>query len=171
MEAMDAILGRRSIRKYTSDAVTDTQVKQLLEAGMAAPSAGNQRPWHFVVIDDRAILDRIPDIHPYAQMIKEAPVAILVCADTGKLVYEHHWPHDCSAATLNILLAAHAIGLGSVWLGVYPDKDRVKGLAKLLNLPKNAVPFSLLPVGVPDENKLASKRYDESRVHNNLEWR
>ncbi len=167
MEAMDAILGRRSIRKYTAEAVTETQVKQLLEAGMAAPSAGNQQPWHFVVIDDRAILDRVPDIHPYSQMIRESPVAILVCGNTEKLVYEHHWPHDCSAATQNILLAAHALGLGSVWLGVYPDKARVGGFAKLLGLPKNVVPFSLLPVGVPDEKKLPAQRYDEDRVHRN----
>lgn len=164
---MDAILGRRSIRKYTKDAVTDAQVKRLLEAGMAAPSAGNQRPWHFVVIDDRAILDSVPEIHPYAQMMTEAPVAILVCGVSGNLKYENHWPHDCSAATENILLAAHALGLGSVWLGVYPDKDRVGAVARLLNLPKKITPFSLLPVGVPDESKLPAGRYDEEMVSRN----
>ena len=144
MDATDALLTRRSIRKYTKEPVSAEVIKMLLEAAMAAPSAGNQQPWHFVVIRDREILDEIPKLHPYAQMVKEAPVAIVVCGDKRSVKYKDYWPQDCAAATQNLLLAAHANNLGAVWCGVYPNEDRVDPLRELLGIPEGVLPFSLM---------------------------
>jgi nitroreductase len=169
MDAMNAILSRRSIRKYTNQPVSDEVMKELLEAAMSAPSAGNEQPWHFVVIDDRKILDEIPRYHPYSQMLKDAPVAVMVCGDETLQKYEGYWVQDCSAATENILIAAQAKGLGAVWLGVYPIEDRVAALRKLLGIPENVIPFSLISIGYPAEQKPRSDRYDDSRIHHN-QW-
>jgi nitroreductase len=168
MEAMEAILTRRSIRRYTDKKVSDEIVKELLEAGMSAPSAGNEQPWHFVAITDHKILDEIPKIHPYSGMLKEAPLAILICGDETLQKYQGYWVQDCSAATENILIAANAIGLGGVWLGVYPIEDRVVGIRKLLGMPEKVIPFALLSIGYPAEQKPPANRYDESRVHYNI---
>lgn len=162
---MDAIFLRRSIRKYTKEPVSDADIKELLEAAMAAPSAGNEQPWHFVVIKDRAILDRIPDVHPYSFMIREAPAAILVCGDTDLATHGEMWIQDCSAATENLLIAVAAKGLGAVWLGVHPRQERAEGLRKLLGIPANVVPFALIPIGRPAEKKPPADRYNEARVH------
>ena len=169
MDAMDAILSRRSIRKYTPEEVPDTVIQELLEAAMAAPSASNQQPWQFMVIRDRRVLDQIPGCHPYSAMVKEATVVILVCGDLKLETSKGFWAQDCSAATENLLLAAHARGLGAVWLGVYPREDRVKGLRKLLNLPDHVVPLALVPVGFPAEKKPRAGRYNAARVHYN-QW-
>ena len=167
MEAMDAILSRRSIRKYTEQPVPDEAVEELLKAAMSAPSAGNQQPWQFVVINDRGILDEIPKYHPYSAMLKEASVAILICGDVNSEKHKGYWVQDCSAATQNLLVAAQAKGLGAVWLGVYPREDRVAGIRKVLGLPEQIVPLSLIPVGYKGEEKPPANRYDASRVHHN----
>lgn len=167
MDAIDAMLSRRSIRKYTRQPVSDEIMKELLEAGMSAPSAGNEQPWHFVVINERQILDEIPKIHPHSQMLKDAPVAVLVCGDEQLLKYEGYWIQDCSAATENILIAVQAKGLGAVWLGVYPTEDRVVGIRKLLGIPEHVIPFALISIGYPAEQKPRSDRYDTSRVRHN----
>ena len=112
MEALETILTRHSIRRYTPAPVPDSLVTEILQAAMSAPSAGNQQPWQFVVVADRLLREEIPTFHPYAQMVREAPVAILVCGDLRLESYPGHWVQDCSAATQNILLAAHAKGLG-----------------------------------------------------------
>ncbi len=142
-------------------------VTDLLKAGMAAPSAGNQQPWHFVVIDDRQILDEIPTFHPYSSMLKDAAAAILVCGDKGSEKYPGYWMIDCSAATENILLAAHALGLGAVWLGIYPREDRVSGIRQLIRLPEPVMPLSLIAIGYPAETKPPADRYDEKKIHYN----
>lgn len=165
MDAMEAILSRRSIRKYTNEDVSDEIVKELLEAAMSAPSAGNEQPWHFVVIRDRKILNEIPNIHPYSGMLREAPLAILVCGDESLQKYKGYWVQDCSAATENLLIAINAKGLGGVWLGVYPVEDRVNGIRKLLDMPNNIIPFSLISIGHPAEQKPPANRYNSSRIH------
>jgi len=170
MDAMDAILSRRSIRKYRAGAVDVKVVRELLHAAMTAPSAANQQPWEFVVIEDRKILERIPDCHPYADMVPQAALAILVCGDLRRDVHEGFWVQDCSAATENLLLAITAHGLGGVWLGVHPRKDRVEGLRKLLGIPEHVVPFALVPVGRPGERKPPASRFKESRIHSNT-WK
>ncbi len=165
---MEIILKRRSIRKFTNQPISDEIVKQLLEAGMAAPSAGNEQPWQFVVITQREILDKIPAIHQYSQMLKQAPLAILVCADMSLNKYDiDYWIQDCAAATQNILLAATHKGLGSVWLGVYPRHERVEGLRQLFSIPEYVIPFALIALGYPDEEKPPINRYKEDRVHYN----
>ena len=118
----DPVLDRRSIRKYTDQPVPDKLVETLLRAAMSAPSAGNQQPWHFVVIRDRAILDAVPGFHPYARMMVKAPVAILVCGDGDLEKSKGFWVEDCSAATENVLIEAQELGLGSVWLGPVPAR-------------------------------------------------
>lgn len=165
MDAMEAILTRRSIRRYTKDPVPDEVIKDLLEAAMSAPSAGNQQPWHFVVIRERKILDEIPKFHPYSGMLREAPLAILICGDESLERYKGYWVQDCSAATENLLIAVHAKGLGGVWLGVYPLEERIVGLRNLLGIPDTIIPFALVSIGYPAEQKPRANRYDQSRVH------
>lgn len=162
----DPVLDRRSIRKYTDQPVPDKLIETLLRAAMSAPSAGNERPWHFVVIRDRAILDAVPRFHPYARMMSQAAVAILVCGDEALERSSGFWVEDCSAATENVLIEAQELGLGSVWLGLYPRGDRVRGMRALIEgMPDHVVPFALLPIGYPAETKRPSQRYDEQRVH------
>lgn len=167
MDAMDAILSRRSIRRYTAQPVPEPAVKELLEAAMSAPSAGNQQPWHFVVINDRGILDEIPKYHPHSDMLKEASVAVLVCGDLKLEKDGGFWIQDCSAATQNILIAAHAKGLGAVWLGIYPDEKRIDATRRLLGIPEHVMPLSLIAVGYPAEKKPRPDRYQASRIHQN----
>jgi nitroreductase len=167
MDAMEAILSRRSIRRYTDKAVPGELIKELLQAAMSAPSANNEQPWQFVIIDDRRILDEIPRFHPYAHMLREASWAIAVCGDLNLEMVSGYWVQDCSAAIQNILVAAHARGLGAVWLGVYPREDRVKAVQKLLGLPEYVIPLCFISIGYPAEKKPPSDRYNESRVHHN----
>lgn len=164
---LETILNRRSIRKFKNAPVCEKDIEDLLKAAMAAPSAGNSQPWEFIVIDKREILDEIPKIHPHAQMILQAPVAILVCADITKEKYKGRWPLDCSTATQNILLAVHAKGLGAVWVGIYPEEVRIRSISELFDLPANVIPLSLIPIGHPDEIKSPSNRFDKNRIHYN----
>ncbi len=167
MDAMKTILTRRSVRKYTGQPVSEETIKTLLEAAMSAPSAGNQQPWCFVVIDDRQVLDAVPDVHPYSKMILKAPLAILVCGDLEREKNKDYWVQDCSAATQNLLLAIRAQGLGAVWLGVYPRQNRVEGLRQLLGLPTHIIPLALISIGYPAAEQGPVERYDEGRIHRN----
>ncbi len=168
MEALEAILTRRSIRSYTAEKVSDQVVKELLEAAMSAPSAHNKQPWHFVVIDDRKILDEIAKVHPWASMLEEAPIAILVCGDLKVDNRLGFWVQDCAAATENILLAAHAKGLGAVWVGIYPVEERsATVIRKMIGIPEHIVPLSLIPLGYPAEKKSRANRYNPAKVHRN----
>jgi nitroreductase len=164
---MNAIYKRRSIRKYTSKEVPDEKLLEFVKAGMNAPSAGNQQPWRFVIVTERSLLDKIPGVHPYAEMLKEAPAAILVCGDLGLESHKGYWVQDCSACTENILLEIADQGFGGVWLGVYPREDRVEGLRKLFNIPENIVPLSLIAVGYPAEQKPPRNEFDKSRIRYN----
>ncbi|MFW5733683.1 MAG: nitroreductase family protein [Oceanidesulfovibrio sp.] len=164
MDALEAILTRRSIRAYTEDPITDEQVETLLRAAMAAPSAGDAQTWAFVVVRDRELLDAVPAMHPYAKMTPQAPLAILVCGDVSAEKYAGFWVQDCSAAVENLLLAAHAMGLGAVWTGIYPDAGRVEGFRRLFSLPEHIVPLALVPVGYPKEHKELIDRYNPSKV-------
>jgi nitroreductase len=120
-----------------------------------------------VVISRREILDRIPAFHPYSAMLREAPLALLVCGDRQVQPLEGYWVQDCSAATQNILLAAHALGLGAVWLGVYPREERMRGMCELLDLPREVTPLSLIALGWPDEKKEPADRFDPKKIHYN----
>jgi nitroreductase len=167
METQDAIKTRRSIRKFKPQLISREIIKELLEAAMFAPSAGNEQPWQFVVLDDRKILDEIPKICSTASMCRQSTTAVLVCGDATLEKYPGFWVQDCSAAAENLLLAAHASGLGAVWAGVYPLKDRVEAFQRLLGLPPEITPFALIALGYPDETPPNPKRYREERVHHN----
>jgi nitroreductase len=159
---IEAIYKRRSIRKYKSTPVSEEQIRKLLEAAMMAPSARNRQPWHFVVCTDRDQIDRLRKAHPYSSMLAEAPLCIAVCADPDETGY---YQQDCGAATQNLLLAACDMGLGTCWLGVAPRPDRMKAVAEVLGLPDGIVPFNLIAVGYPDEERPTPDRFDESRIH------
>jgi len=167
MNPMDTILTRRSIRKYTEQPVSEEDVKDLLKAGMAAPSANNCQPWHFVVLTDHQIMDKILEFHPYSKMLKQASVAILVCIDKNLENADGYGIQDCSAATQNILLTAHAKGLGAVWLGIHPREVRVNGMRELLNIPESITPLALVSIGYPKENKQPVNRFKQERIHLN----
>jgi nitroreductase len=168
MDALEAILSRRSCRSYTDEPIAAEQIEQLLRSGMASPTACNQRPWHFVVVDDRDTLCRISDIQAYAPMLKQAPLAIVVCSDGGQAdLSAPYWPQDCAAATQNMLIAARALGLGAVWLGIYPDAARVAGLRTLLCMPESVTPFCVVAVGHPAKPPRPIDRYEPERVHRN----
>lgn len=162
------IFKRTSVRSYTDQPVTKDQIELLLRAGMAAPSAKNVQPWEFVVIQDKESLLKITEFHPYASMLKQAPLAIAVCGNTTKIVLEgieDLWVQDCAAATENILLEATELGLGSVWLGIYPMKTFIKGIAELLILPDYIVPFSLLAIGYSDGDVTPKDKFNPERIH------
>ena len=168
MDAMEALFSRRSIRKYSAGAITEEVLRDILEAAMSAPSAGNQQSWHFIIINDRKILDEVPSFHPHSLMLREAPVAILVCGDLKLEKHVGYWVQDCAAATENLLLAVHAKGLGAVWLGIYPREERVVGLRNLLGIPDHVIPLSLIPVGFPAESKPPRPdRYNAAKIHHN----
>lgn len=165
MESLELFHTRRSIRKYQERAVPPDIIREIIAAGTSAPSAGNQQPWHFVVITERALLERVPDIHPHAAMVKEAPVAVLVCGDPSLEKHKGYWVQDCAACTQNILLAVHAKGLGAVWTGIYPREERAENFRRLLNIPEHVIPFALIPIGYPAQVGRRVDRYQEERVH------
>jgi len=165
MTINDAIRARRSIRKYVPDAtVSDEQVKSMLEAAMMAANGGNRRPWEFIVVKDRAKLDRIRDVHQYTQMLETASLAIVLCAP--KELEENFGsgilPQDFGAATENILLQAVGLGLGTCWCGVYPREDHIKNIREALDI--ESLPFCVIAVGVPDEEPDARGFYEEAKV-------
>lgn len=165
MDAINAIKTRRSIRRFKDKQVTEQEIKEILAAGMQAPSAGNGQPWHFVVVQDKKLLKKIPSIHPYASMAEEASLAVIVCGDSAHEKYKGFWVQDCSAAVENMLLAAHALGLGAVWCGIYPNEERMFPFSKMFELPSHIIPFALLPIGHPAEEKKPEDRYRPDRVH------
>jgi nitroreductase len=167
MDAFENILSRRSIRHYTKQPVSEELIEKILRGAMAAPSARNEQSWEFVVIDDRDILDAIPKYHEFSEMLHEAPLAIAVCGDVREEVLLEYWQQNCAAATQNILLTAHAHGLGTVWLGIYPNPMRVKQTQTLLNLPEGVMPMAIIAVGYPAEEKKPSQRYNLSKIHRN----
>ena len=141
--------------------------KKLLQAAMQAPSARNTQAWHFVIIDEQQRLIDIASFHPYADMLKRAPLAIAVCGDFQLEESVDYLALNCAAATENILLAAHFFGLGAVWLAIYPRKQRIKDLRKLLDLPDDIIPISLVAVGHPKEPKGLANRFNPEKIHHN----
>ncbi len=160
---LEWIFARRSIRKFHSNPVEDDKIDLLLQAAMAAPSANNAKPWHFIVLKNRQRLNQLAAIHPYAKMCYEATLAIVVCADPSRS--PNYWPQDCSAATQNILLAATSLGLGTVWLGVHPRLERKEAVKQLFGVPDGMELLSIVAIGYPVEKKRPRTQYDKTRVH------
>jgi nitroreductase len=165
MEVLKAIFTRRSIRRYSGAKVAEESVETLLKAAMFAPSAVNKQPWHFIVFRNRKTIDEIVAVHPNAIMLREASLAILVCWDE-KLQHDVGFgPVECAAATQNILLAAHGLGLGAVWVGIYPRVHRMDALHKIFELPGHVRPFSVISIGHPAEKKHDPERFDRKKIH------
>ncbi|MBN2587613.1 MAG: nitroreductase family protein [Candidatus Fermentibacteraceae bacterium] len=162
---LDTIRRRRSIRKYLNRPIQDDMIETLLRAAMQAPSARNLQPWEFIVIRDRETLARIPDYHPYSSMVPGAGAAVLVCGNTELQVDPGYIAQDCSAAVENLLLEAVNQGLGAVWLGVFPRKERIDGMVELFDLPQNIIPVALVSLGYPAEDPGFQDRYAPLKVH------
>jgi nitroreductase len=165
MDLLECLMGRRSMRKYTDQPVDDETVEKLLRAGMAAPSAGNQQSWRFVVLRDRTVREQVAACSPYAGMLPGAGVGIVVCGETAGEKHPGYWVQDCSAAVENILLAACALDLGAVWLGFHPDKGRAGCCATVLGLPETVVPLAVISIGHPAETKPPADRFNPDFVH------
>ncbi len=164
---MKSIFNRRSIRKYKKKLVEKDKIYSLLKAAMQAPSAGNQQPWEFLVVQEKKNLIKLSEMSPYAQLIAEAPLAFVLFANEQRIKFPENWQQDMSAATENILLQAVELDLGAVWLGVAPLEDRMKYLKEIFDLPDNIKPFAVISIGYPDDstkNKFID-RYDQSRIH------
>lgn len=163
---IENIMTRTSVRQFTDEAVGADTVETLLRAGMAAPTAKNLQPWAFAVISGRSVLDSLQAVSPYARL-ETAPLAIVVCGDMNKAAdggAGEFWVQDCSAATENILLAAHALGLGAVWCGGYPDSARVEGIRRVLGLPANLVPLNIISLGHPAVNPEPKDKWKPENV-------
>ena len=163
-ERLEIIYARRSIRRYSGEPVSEQDVTSLLEAGMAAPSANNRQPWHFVVVTDRDQLQALAATHPYGKMLAGAALAIAVCGDPS---LSDWWVQDCSAATENILIAAAGLGLGGVWLGCHGRPEREQAIRETLGIPGRLAVLSLLSIGHPGESREARTQYNPARVHKN----
>ena len=164
---LENIHSRKSVRQYTSEPVTSEQIETLLRAAMAAPTAVNYQPWRFVVITERARLDAMAEVLPYAKMLKQAPLAIVVCGETTWFEGREntYWQQDCSAATQNILLAAEALGLGAVWTGVYPNMELARPLAEFLGLPGTVQPLCCIPIGHHDGTTQPKDKWKPENIH------
>jgi nitroreductase len=166
MDILEVIFSRRSIRKYQERKVERETLVQLLQAGMAAPTAANAQPWEFVVVDEPEGLENLRGCLPFGQY--NNPAAIVVCGNpdiANNSVGKMYWVQDCSAAIENILIAAAGMGLGGVWIGIYPVESRVEAVRKALNMPAGVTPLGAVYLGVPAEQKEARTQYDEHRVH------
>lgn len=166
-EVLDLLYTRREIREFTDEEVSDKEVEGMLKAAMAAPSMEDLRPWHFVVVRKRKTLDKLAEVHKYAYMLKESPLAIVVCGD--QKTSERHWVEDTCVATQNLLLAASALGLGGIWISLYPKKKHQKAVRELLDIPDRMGVLCAVALGRPADKSKSDSHYDASRVHHN-EW-
>ncbi len=165
-QTLESMTRRRSIRKYDPNyQLQADELDSILKAAMAAPSANNARPWHFIVVDDRKLLLEISKVHPYGKAASSASAAIVVCGDSQKS--PAYWVQDCSAATENILTAATSLDLGSLWLGVNPRLERGDALKKIFDIPEPISILSIVLLGKGEEDKEGRTQYDETKISNN----
>jgi nitroreductase len=158
------IENRRSIRKYSGEAVTAGQLDLLLEAAMLAPSACNTRPWEFIAVTKREILDRMAKVHQYTGVIAGAPAAIVIVALAQQGLAADFYPQDCGAAAQNILLQASSMGLGSCWCGIYPKEQPMQALREILGIPAHKIPFNIIAVGTADEAPGRRGSFEKDKV-------
>ena len=165
--ALNLIFGRRSVRVYAPGEITDATVTRLLEAAMAAPSAMTKDPWRFVVVRNSAQLSEMAAALPGGRMLTTATLAIVACGDQDAALDRQlsYLLQDCSAAIENLLLAAHALGLGACWVGVHPSEPAIRRIKELLALPKSIVPVAVVSLGLPGEQPEPRSRYNRDCVH------
>lgn len=167
-DALSVIHSRKSVRHYLERPVTKESLDVLLRAGMAAPTAGDKRPWAFVAVTEKARLEKLAEALPYGQMLRKAGAAVVVCGIPKKSFpgrEREYWVQDCSAATENILLAAEAMGLGAVWIGVYPVTERADAVRKELGIPGDVTPLNVISVGYPAGIEQPKNKYDPANIH------
>ena len=167
---LECIMTRTSIRQYTDQPVEKEKIEAMLRAGMAAPTAVNAQPWHFVVVSDKAKLGELAAANPRAKMLESAPLAIVVCGDLTKTMEgkgQQFWIQDCSAATENILLAAHAQGLGAVWTALYPMEERLQPVSEALKLPSTMIPLCTVVIGYPAETPEPKDKWKPENISYN----
>ena len=164
-QTLETIFNRKSVRKYTERPVEKEKLETLVRAGMAAPSSRDRRPWEFVIVTDRDLLDKMGEGLPLARMLKETKQAIIVCGDTVKS--ENAWQLDCSATAQNILLAAESMGLGAVWTAAYPYPERMKIIQNALQLPEHILPLTVIPLGYPTGIEKPKDKYNKKQIHYN----
>jgi len=167
-DALTIIHRRKSVRAYLNKPVTKAQLEILMKAGMAAPTAGDRRPWSFVAINDQQQLTALSSALPYAKMLNKAGAAIVVCGIPEKSypgIAQEFWVQDCSAATENILLAVEAIDLGAVWIGVYPDPERVAAVQRILGIPDNVIPLNVISIGYPEGTEKPKDKFNPQNIH------
>ena len=167
MDTIEALYTRRSIRKYKNEPVPLEIIEEAIKTAMYAPSARNQQPWEFIIVDKREFLDDVPTFSPHASMSRGAPAGVLVCFNKEYETAEGFFQQDLGAATQNLLLTLHANGLGAVWTGVYPREDRTEGFKKMFNLPKNVIPYAFVIIGYPEKNSETVDRFKKERIHYN----
>ncbi len=168
---LNNILERTSVRSYLDKSIEEDKIEKLLRAGMAAPTAVNKQPWHFVVVTDKSLLQKLAKANPYAEMVARAPLAIVVCGDMTKALdgnAREFWVQDCSAASENILLAATGLGLGSVWTGTYPSEERCAAVSEVLGLPETLIPLNTIVIGYPDGEVTPKDKWQESNISYNM---
>jgi nitroreductase len=166
-EKTEVIFGRRSIRVYSPGSIDKGQIRQMLEAAMAAPSAMSKDPWRFIVIEQAGMLTQLPNLLPGGSMLSTAAAAIVVCGDLDAAFNrsESYMLQDCSAAIENLLICAHGIGLGACWVGVHPEEKALKGIKELLELPASIIPIAVISLGLPGEAPGPRTRYSDGFVH------
>jgi nitroreductase len=168
--ALQTIFARKSVRKFKPGKIQKIHVDMAVRAAMAAPTARDTRPWEFIVIDDRKILDELSDKLPYAKMGKDAQYGVVVAGDLNRQnggKDSDYWIMDCSAAIENLLLAVEYFKLGAVWTAVYPNEDRIKPVRDILKLPKHIMPLAFIPIGIPDGSETPKNKYNEEQIHLN----
>ncbi len=165
MEILEALFTRRSIRKFNMGEMPDEDLHKILKAAMHAPNSGNQQLWQFVVVRERDQIEKIIESYPYAKMLRDTPVAVIVCMDPEREKWELRWQMDCANATYSILLAAHGLGYGGLWLEIYPIEERIKMIQESFDMPDGVIPLAVVGIGHPAEEKPLVDRYDESIVH------
>ena len=166
MELKEVLLKRRSVRKYTEEAVSEEMIQEMLHAAMSGPSACNKRPWDFYVVTNTEVLEQLKKASKFTKIT--APLAIVVCGNLKKalpLKMAEYWIQDCSAATENILLQAVDLGLGAVWCGIYPQKRAEKKVSEILGLDEKQIPLNIILLGHPAEYPKARDQYEEECIH------
>ena len=169
-QAITNIMTRVSVREFTGEKISEAQIDTLLRAAMSAPSAINKQPWAFIVVTDEAKIAQLGEALPYSRCSNHPAVAIIPCGDLTKAIpgeMTDFWINDVSAATENLLLAAHAMGLGAVWTGLHPDMNRAKMVQEMLGLPEHIIPLCVVPVGVPAEQPEIKDKYKPENIHYN----
>lgn len=167
-ETLKTIHSRKSVRHYVEKKVTKDQLMTVVKAGMAAPTAGNKQPWSFVIIDDRTMLDTLAGLMQFGKMLKQASAAVVVCGNPERSFpgeMSAFWVQDCSAATENILLAVESMGLGAVWLGVYPGEARIKQVQQILGIPEKEIPLNIISIGYPKGDEKPKDKFNEKQIH------